>query len=277
MSHFETGWKTRDNLTVYAHGWNPEGKMKAVVCLVHGIGDHSGRYAHVGEFLNQAGYALFAFDHRGHGKTEGKRGHIPCCDTVMHDIVDHLKQADEHYPNMPVYLYGQSMGGNLVLNYALRYQPRLTGIISTAPMLRLAFKPSKPKEILAKCLIRLWPTLSMPNGLDTADLSRDPAVVNAYDNDTLTHDRVTPCFLRLIEAGEWALENASQFPLPLLIMHGGEDRITSAEISRDFAERAGELCTLRIWDGLYHEIHNEPEKQEVLQKMVDWLDARLNR
>ena len=272
MPHFEFEWKTRDGLAIYAHGWKPRTQTKALVCLVHGIGEHSSRYAHVGNFLNQAGYALLAFDHRGHGQSEGRRGHFACCETAMHDIEDHLKQSVKHYPDTPVFLYGHSMGGNLVINYALRYRPQLSGVISTAPMLRLAFKPSKAKELMARCLSHLWPTLSLSNGLDTSDLSRDSEIVKAYDHDSLTHNRVTPCFLKLIEAGEWALEHASEFSLPLLLMHGGKDCITSPENSRIFARDAGDICTLKIWDGLYHEIHNEPEKQEVLKTIVDWLD-----
>lgn len=277
MPHFEYEWKTRDGLAIYAHGWNPQGKIKAVVCLVHGIGEHSGRYAHVANFLNQSGYALLAFDHRGHGKSEGQRGHFPCIETAMHDLSEHLKQTAKRYPNTPLFLYGHSMGGNLVINFVLRYKPHLTGVIATAPMLKLAFKPSKMKTLIAKCLNRFWPTLPLSNGLNTSNLSRDPEVVRAYDNDPLTHDRVTPCFLKLIQAGEWALEHASEFTLPLLIMHGLEDHITSPENSRAFARDAGDICTLKIWEGLYHEIHNELETEEVLSTIVEWLDACLNK
>ena len=194
MQHFEFEWKTRDGLAIYAHGWEPGSQPRAVVCLVHGIGEHSSRYAHVGKFLNQAGYALLAFDHRGHGKSEGKRGHFACCETAMQDIEDHLKQSANRYPDTPVFLYGHSMGGNLVINYTLHHNPQLSGVISTAPMLRLAFKPSKAKELLATCLMHLWPTLPLSNGLNTSDLSRDPEIVKAYDDDSLTHNRVTPCF-----------------------------------------------------------------------------------
>ena len=275
MPHFEYEWKTKDGLGLYGQGWTPLGEIKAVVCLIHGIGEHSSRYGHVAAFLNQNGYALLAFDHRGHGKSEGPRGHFPCYETVMLDIKTHLKQAAERFQNEPVILYGHSMGGNLVLNYALRYTSQIAGVIATAPMLRLSFKPSKAKELLAKCLIRFWPTLSLPNGLDTKDISRDPEVVKKYDEDPLTHNRVTPCFLNLMEAGEWALEHASEFSKPLLVMHGGEDHITSPENSRAFATDAGRICTLKIWDGLYHEIHNEPEKQNILETMMRWIESIL--
>ena len=159
MSHFELTWKTRDGLILYGQGWKPDGPLKAVVCLIHGVGEHSSRYAHVAQFMNKHHFAVSTFDHRGHGKSHGKRGHIPCCETVLTDIEDCLNLAGEKYPRTPLFLYGHSMGGNLVINYGLRRQPVLSGIIATAPMLRLAFRPSKFKKITANLLIRLWPTL----------------------------------------------------------------------------------------------------------------------
>jgi len=275
MPHFEYQWKTTDGLNLYGQGWTPSGDLKAVVCLIHGIGEHSSRYEHVAAFLSQNGYALFTFDHRGHGRSEGPHGHFPSYETAMRDVEYHLQQAAERFQNKPIILYGHSMGGNLVLNYALRYRPQIAGVIATAPMLRLSFKPSRVKQLLAKFLIRVWPTLSLPSGLDTKDISRDPEVVKKYDSDPLTHNRVTPCFLNLLEAGEWALEHAAEFSKPLLVMHGGEDHITSPENSRIFAKNVGKICTLKIWDGLYHEIHNEPEKEMVLETMLRWIESIL--
>jgi len=271
MPHFETRWPTTDGLNLYGQGWTPPGKTKAVISLVHGVGEHSGRYEHVANFFNEKGYTFYAFDHRGHGKSPGPRGHFPTYETVMQDIACHLEQTKKRFPNKPVVLYGHSMGGNLVLNFVLRHHPDVTGVIVTSPLLRLSFQPPKIKIMLANLLMRVWPTLSMPSGLDTADFSHDPEANQKYDDDPLNHKKVTPCFLNLIEAGEWALEHADKFPKPLLLMHGGADRITSAENSRVFAEKAGDQCTLKIWDNLYHELHNEYEKQDVLETMVKWI------
>jgi len=275
MGHVQFSWKTRDGLTIAGRLWEPAEPCRAVVTLVHGVGEHSRRYAHVGEALNEAGYACVAFDHRGHGLSEGQKGYFPSYSTVIQDVKDHLEHTRNRYPDKPVFLYGHSMGGNLVINYTLRFQPEIRGVIATAPMLRLAFRPSRIKQILVNALIRLWPNLSLPSGLNTADISRDPEVVRLYDEDDLTHDRITPCFMRLLEAGEWALEHASEWDCPLLLMHGSEDHITSPENSARFAEHAGKSCTLRIWEGLYHEIHNEPEKDRVLKTLIDWLDRQM--
>jgi acylglycerol lipase len=275
MRHLEFGWKTGDGLQLYAQGWQPETESKGIVCLVHGLGEHSGRYAHLAAFLNQAGYALLAFDLRGHGKSQGQRGHAPSYETLMEDISHLLEEAAKRYPDRPCFLYGHSLGGNLVSNYALHRRPQLAGAIVTGPAFRPAFEPPTWKLTLGKIMYNLWPTLSMSNGLDRQALSRDPQVVRAYDNDPLVHDRLTARFgMDFLQAGLWALEHAAEFPLPLLLMHGGADRITSAQASREFAAKASDRCTLKIWDGFYHEIHNEPEKEQVFAYLLEWLTSK---
>lgn len=281
MQHVEFGWKADDDVQLYARAWQPETAPKAVACLVHGLGEHSGRYGHLAAFLTQAGYALLAFDLRGHGKSGGQRGHAPSYEVIMHDIARFLDLAAERYPQCPRFLYGHSLGGNLVLNYALRHRPQLHvlhgmalhGVVATGPELRVAFEPPAWKTTLGKLLYALWPTFSMSNGLDARGLSHDPEAVRAYQGDPLVHDQVTARLaLDFLSAGTWALEHAVEFPLPLLLMHGGADPICSVQASREFAAAAGSRCTLKIWDGLYHEIHNEPEQTQVFAYLLDWLN-----
>ena len=267
MQHFEYEWQTEDGLQLYAQGWQPETEPKGAVCLVHGLGEHSGRYAHLAAFLNQAGYALLAFD---------LRGHTPSYEALMEDIAHFLAEAAKHYPDCPRFLYGHSLGGNQVINYALRRRPRLAGVVATGPLLRTAFEPPAWKIPLGKIMHGLWPALSMSNEIDRQDLSRDPEVVRAYNDDPLVHDRVTARLgIDMLEAGLWALEHAAEFPLPLLLMHGSADRLTSAQASREFAAQAGDGCTLKIWDGFYHEIHNEPEQGQVFEYLLEWLNSKM--
>jgi acylglycerol lipase len=274
MQHFEFGWKTGDGLQLYAQGWQPETELKGVACLVHGLGEHSGRYAHLAAFLNQADYALLAFDLRGHGKSEGPRGHAPSYEILMEDVSHLLEEAAKRYPDRPRFLYGHSLG-SAAINYALHRHPQLAGVIVTGPAFRPAFEPPAWKLTLGKIMYNLWPTLSMSNELDRQALSRDPEVVHAYNNDPLVHDRVTARFaMDFLQAGLWALEHAAEFTLPLLLMHGSADRITSVQASREFAAKAGDRCTLKIWDGFYHEIHNEPEKEQVFAYLLEWLKSR---
>ncbi|MBA7568977.1 Monoacylglycerol lipase [subsurface metagenome] len=276
MKHSEFEFKTFDGLSLFGQSWQPEDRPRAVVCLVHGIGEHSGRYVHVADSLTQTGYALISIDLRGHGKSEGPRGHIPSYEAIMQDISSLLEVSNKKFPQLPSFLYGHSLGGNLVLNYVLRRQSHLKGVIATAPWLRLAFEPPRFKIILAQITNYIWPSFSQKNGLDTKVLSHDPEVVYAYENDPLVHDHISArMFNSIYQAGQWALEHASEFSLPLLLMHGGADRLISVEASREFADKITENCTFKIWDGLYHEIHNEPEKKEVFKFLIDWLDKEV--
>ena len=276
MKHDEFKFKTFDELQLFGQSWQPEDRPRAVICLVHGMGEHSGRYGHVADRLTQAGYSVFAFDLRGHGKSEGPRGHTPSYEALMRDIFSLLEIANKQFSQLHSFLYGYSLGGNLVLNYVIRRQPKLKGVIVTGPWLRLAFEPPRLKIILAQITNCIWPSFSQKSGLDTKAISRDPEVVRAYENDPLGHDHVSArMFNGVYQAGQWALEHASEFSLPLLLMHGGDDKLTSVEASREFAGKITKNCTLKIWDGLYHEIHNEPEKEEVFKFLIDWLDKKV--
>ena len=278
MKMREWGWKSADGLEMFAQSWEPDETPRAVVCLVHGLGEHSGRYAHVGKAFVEAGFVLTGFDVRGHGKSGGPRGHTPSYDALMDDIDLFIHLVAGRYPGLPRFLYGHSLGGNFVINFALRCRPELVGVIATGPWLKLAFQPASSKVMLGKIMNNILPGFSQASGLDTRALSHDPEVVNAYENDPLVHDKISArLFLNVFESGLWALDHAAEIPLPLLLMHGGADRIISLEASRQFAASAGDKVTLRIWDGLYHEIHNEPEQGEVFTVMIDWMNTQLKK
>lgn len=272
MKISEWTWKSFDGLDMYGRGWMPEGQAKAAVALVHGHGEHVGRYEHVAAALTAKGYALLGFDLRGHGRSGGARGHTPSYEALMDDIMAFFGQVEARVPGLPRFLYGHSLGGNLVLNYALRRKPDLRGVIATGPWLELAFQPPASQVTLGRLMNGIAPGFTQHSKLNTAGLSHDQAVVTAYENDPLVHDKITArLFVAIYESGLWALEHAAEFPLPLLLMHGASDPITSAEASRKFAEKAGDKVTLKVWDNLFHEIHNEPEKAEVFKVMLDWL------
>jgi alpha-beta hydrolase superfamily lysophospholipase len=256
---------------------------------VHGLGEHTGRYAHVGKALNEAGYTLLGFDQRGHGRTPGPRGVTPPFDCMLDDIGLLLDEAARLFPTAARarFLYGHSMGGNFVLNYALQRKHQamatLAGVIATSPGLRTAFKPPAAKVAIGKVLYRLAPNLVMPNGLEVAGLARDPAAIAAYSADPLVHDKMSARLgLDILQQGEWALSHAAEFPpMPLLLVHGTDDRITSARACEDFAGAVtgaadagacGCECTLKLWPGYYHETHNEPEKVQVIEFIICWLD-----
>jgi alpha-beta hydrolase superfamily lysophospholipase len=275
MDTFEWKWKSRDGLEMYARGWKPE-VPKAVVVLVHGHGEHVNRYNHVAEVFVQAGYAMQGFDLRGHGLSAGQRGHTPAYESLMDDITDFIADAQKRYPGLPIFLYGHSMGGNQVINYVLRFPNGLKGVIATGPWLKLAFDPPTAQVMVLKALNGIAPSFSLASGLSQASLSRDPDVVSKYAVDPLVHNKISPrLYSGIYESGLWALEHAAGLKIPMLLMHGSGDKITSTPASQEFAQKAGNIVTLRIWDGFYHEIHNEPEKAEVIQTMADWLDKQM--
>ena len=264
-------WNTSDGINIYAKSWaidNPKG----VIALVHGLGEHINRYDHLAAFFNEKGYAVIGFDHRGHGQSEGKRGFTPNVDAMLDDIGLLLKNVDEKYAGVPVYLYGHSMGGNLVLNYVLRRKHGVAGAIVTGPWILLAMKTAKVKIFMGKLMRNIYPGFTESNGLDVKHISTDASEVKKYAEDPLVHDKVTASLgIGLMESGEWLNEYAKDTPIPLLLMHGGGDQITSPAASENFAKRVGGDVTFKKWDGFYHEIHNEKEQGDVFEFTLQWL------
>jgi acylglycerol lipase len=279
MNYFDAEWQTRDGALVYAQGWEPEQKSVAVICMIHGLGEHLGRYRHLAKFLTDHGFAAIGIDLRGHGKSPGQRGYVPSFDTFMQDIHLLLDQAGIRHAGLPKFLYGHSLGGILVLNYCLRKNPDLAGVIVTSPALRNALEEQTAKVAFAKIAGTILPRISLPSGLDTSGLSRDPEVARAYLEDPLVHDRAT---LRMaketLAAIPFIFENAADFHYPLLLMHGTADRLAYARGSQEFAELATQAdIDFKLWEGAYHELHNELEQDQVFEYMLDWLQMRLDR
>ena len=250
---------------------------KGVIIITHGMGEHSMRYMEMADFYTNEGYTVISFDIRGHGLSEGKRGHTPGFEFLMDDIERVYTQVKKDYPYLPIFLFGHSMGGNLVLNFLLRKPNSICGAIVTGAYLKLGFDPPKWKIILAKLSSSIWPTLSQPTELELDALSRNKEVIRKYENDELVHDRITSAFFINVHfAGQYVIDHANEIKTPLLVMHGMEDRLTSPKGSQEFASNAGENVHLKMWDGLYHELHNEPEKQEIFHYEMEWMNKFLN-
>jgi alpha-beta hydrolase superfamily lysophospholipase len=252
----------------------PVNEPKALIILIHGMGEHAMRYEHVALFMNKMNIAVMTLDLRGHGTSAGKRGHTPNYEMLMSDLDQFLDYAKTNYPSIPIVLYGHSMGGNLALNFLIRRQPEVYGAIVTAPYLKLAFEPPAWKVSLGKLTAGIIPTLTQPTGLETAAISKDPEEVRKYELDPLVHDKITSSFFVNVHfAGPYAIENAGKIKIPLLVMHGLADRLTSPKGTEEFAKNANSTTTVHYWPELYHELHNEPEKNEVLQFEADWLKS----
>lgn len=274
MSQFEFTKQDGIGMDLFIQGWETEVDAKGVVCLVHGLGEHGGRYAQLAETLNQAGYQVMAFDLPGHGRSGGKRGVVPPYEALCADVAMLLAAAASRYPNLPQILYGHSLGGIIVSYYTLRYQPSLCGVVVTSPGFMTPLLEQKGKMLLAKVLGRLVPEITLPSGLDATTISRDPVVVERYQKDPLVHDQASVGLaVNSMQAIRYIYENAKMWKLPLLLMHGTGDLLTYARGSQKLAELIPPgLCTLRLWEGMYHELHNEPEKEEVIAYLVTQMD-----
>lgn len=250
-------------------------KTKAVVVIAHGMGEHSGRYKHVAEKLTGNGFSVVALDHFGHGKTEGKRGHNPNFEAVLESVSIIIEKAKALFLKKPIFLYGHSMGGNVVANYVLRKKHDLKGVIATSPFLKLAFNPPALKLFAGKLLQNIVPSLTMGNELDANALSRDKNEVKKYVDDPLVHSKISPNFsIKFIETGNWAIENANKLETPMLFLHGTADSITDYKGSKAFANNS-DKASLKLYEGGYHELHNDTCKEDMLQDVVDWLNSQL--
>jgi acylglycerol lipase len=262
--------------SVFWQSWTPA-TTKAVVVISHGLAEHSGRYAHVAERLNDAGYAVYALDHRGHGKTDGTPGNIDRLAYVRGDLDTLLTQARGEHPGVPVVLLGHSFGGLVALDYVVnRGQSGLTALVLSGALV----DPDAGNAVqrrLAGVLSAVGPNLGVVP-LDATTVSRDPAEVKKYVEDPLNyHGKVRARSGAEIIAGVTrVVAGLPRVTLPVLVMHGGDDKLVPPAASKLIAERIGSTDkTLTLYDRLYHEIFNEPEKDSVLGDVVTWLDKHV--
>ena len=271
MDASKFSWTTPDGIEIQGQHWKAE-KAVAAVGFVHGMGEHMGRYNHLAEAFAQSGIASMAYDRRGHGLSGGKRGHTISYEAYIEEIktlVTHLQQA---YGKIPLFLYGHSMGGNLVLNYLIDQSPPIQGVIASAPWIELGFKPSPIKVKAGRIIKSLLPGLSMKNELDPAGISRDPVMVQAYIDDPLVHDKITPnTGVNMLEKAADLNNYSGAIDLPLLIMHGDADPIIDFAAAKAFAERISGPVTFKPWDGGFHEIHNDINRIDVINYAKEWL------
>jgi alpha-beta hydrolase superfamily lysophospholipase len=260
---------------IYWQAWLPSGEPRAVVVIAHGIGEHSGRYGHVATRLNAVGFAAYALDHRGHGRSSGPRALIDRMDNAVEDVDSLVSLAATRHAGRPLHLLGHSMGGAIAIAYALRHQERLRGLLLSSAAASLGSAgPSTRLE--AKALGAVAPTAGIME-IDPSLISHDPAVVRAYREDPLVYQGKLPA--RTVAEIAATIEGFSagvpSLRVPLLVMAGTGDRIVPPSGSRMVNERAGSPDrTLRLYGGLYHELFNEPERRVVLGDVTAWLDAR---
>ena len=267
---------TTDGKKIYTKTWLPEKTPRANIILVHGIGEYCERYQHVAEFLTGIGCGVYGFDHIGHGKSEGKRGCMKYDDAFS--IISSLKgELLEQAPDVPVIIYGHSMGGGVVLAYGTQFPEGVTGIIATSPAVGMA-NPMNPTVVkVLRILKKIAPNLTVSNGLPADGISHDKNVVNQYIQDPLVHDKVSVTLgLDLMDWGDYLSAYQKEYPVPLFVAQGTEDKLVDPAAAEKFAVNLKGNVTYKCFEGGYHELHNEPEKQELFDAIADWISRVLS-
>lgn len=260
----------------FVHLWTPHIEPRAQVTIIHGLGEHGGRYIRLAPHLARQGYCVAAFDLPGHGRHPGKRGAIASYSSLIDELEQILEWSEQQRKGLPVFLFGHSMGGNLVVNYLLRRNMLPQAAIASSPMF---VSPKEPKglfNIAARCLLRVAPNYTLSAGIETKQLMDDPAEQQILDNDPLFHRRLTlRLAAALVDSGRWAIENANRLRTPLLITHGQLDRVTLPEGSEEFARKAGPNCRLELLTDHLHESFRDQRRHQVIQLYLDFLASNL--
>jgi alpha-beta hydrolase superfamily lysophospholipase len=279
MNYTSKVYASFDGMKLSGYLWEPQETPKAIINLVHGFGEYSERYDHWAMRFVEKGFAIHAIDYRGHGKSDGRRGHIKEHDDFLKDIDVLIKESKKLYPNLPQFIYGHSMGGNIVTNYILKRENNFKGAIISSPWYRLAFTPSVLILFFARIMNKIYPKFTQKSTLDVKGISHDQEVVAAYLSDPLIHEKISArMFYEIYKTGQWVLENTDKIELPILIQHGNDDNVTSYKASKEFADAAKKLnkeITYKEWDGLYHELHNELEKDKIFEFVHSWIEEKL--
>lgn len=262
---------SQDGLKLKYQYWLPD-NSRQIICIIHGLGEHSGRYAPLAKQLNDAQIGVFALDLRGHGESEGKRGHGKSLQHFLGDIEELLKTVRSEFTDLPIVLMGHSMGGNLVANFLIKMNTNeISAAILSAPWIKLAFEPPAWKMAMGEWMARIWPSFKQPNGLNANTLSRIPEEVVKYEKDELVHDRISArLFQVLVKSGESALARMSEVDKEILIYHGSDDQLISFNATKELALQIKNKSWHELKGG-YHEPHNDLVREQVyalIQKFV---------
>ncbi|OPZ48641.1 MAG: Phospholipase YtpA [Firmicutes bacterium ADurb.BinA052] len=255
------------------------GRARAVVVICHGQGDHSGRHTHVARFFAERGYAVYAYDHRGQGRSGGTRGHVDRFARYYDDLWLVIRTAKERHSGLRMFVIGQSLGGLIALGYAARRPTTITGVVVSSPGFIYLEKVPLWKKALAPVVSWIAPCMAFETGIQAEHISRDPAVVAAYKADKIRYPKVTArYYVEWDRATRAVFEGSKSLAVPCLFMPAGADQIISAQATVDFYNNDPHPDKkLVVWEGLYHDIFNEPEKEKVLETAAAWIAERDGR
>jgi alpha-beta hydrolase superfamily lysophospholipase len=276
MIHGEGEFIAGSGLKLFVQKWAPSQGSKAVIAIVHGIGEHSSRYMNMVNYFIPLGYTIYAYDLRGHGRSQGKRGHIMHWEEFRSDLFKFLQFIKSNYQDLPLFLFGHSLGGLIVLDYCIHQPEGIRAVIASSPALS---EPGVPRFLifLSKILSRIWPVLTIKTKLDVTALSRDPAVIENYSIDPLVHNLASVRLgTEFSTIRELTLLMAAGFKPPLLIYHGLSDRIVPPEGTKIFYNAIRQPDKeLRLFEGGYHETHNDLQKEWLFEIIHTWIKKHL--
>lgn len=277
MKHYDGRLTATGDRGLFYQIWEPDSPAEALLLLVHGAGEHSGRYRALASWFCARGIAVAAIDHSGHGRSQGRPGYIESFDVFVDDLAVFHRHVKTAYPRLPQFIVGHSLGGLIAAHYLLRQQATFTGAVFSGPLVSIEPAPGFLQRSIIRLLAWAVPRLGILQ-VDPQGVSRDPAVVAAYTADPLVfHGRMSARQLReMFDAMALLQREAGRITLPLLVLHGERDQLAAPAGARFLAAAAGSRdTTLKIYPGLQHEIFNEPEHEQVWQDLFAWCEARV--
>ena len=263
---------TRDGINLHVEAMTIDHPL-GVVCIIHGLGEHIGRYQHVMHSLNDSKFNVYGIDLRGHGKSGGLKGHAPDLISLINDIEEFLKIVRAENLYLPLFLFGHSMGGNLVLNYVLRDNSKeLSGFIVSAPWIKLAFKLPRWKKQLGYLMARIAPKIRQSNGLNSIHLSKNQEVTKQYDQDPLVNFKISAGLFSAVNYGAaYLIKHQNKIKLSGFIFHGKLDAIIDHKSTMKFALGNPDKIKWKLWESVFHEAHNDLEQKVVIKEWIDWM------
>jgi acylglycerol lipase len=277
MKHMEGKFKGIRNANIYYQAWLPDGEVKAVIFLVHGLGEYCGRYTNHVNYFVPLGYAIYGLDHLGHGKSDGEREVIQRFSDYTDPLRVYYKMVKDWQPDKPIFIFGHSLGGLITCFYLLDHQTDFQGAIISAPAIKIGESISPMTITMGKILSIVAPKAGVL-ALDATAISCDPAVVKTYVNDPLVFHGKTPARLasEMLKAMQRVTAEVEKITLPFITIQGGADKLVDPGGAQMLYDRAGSKDkTLNVYPGLFHEVHNEPDCNTMFKDMETWLEAHI--
>ncbi len=275
MKHTEYSWKSYDGLELYGQTWTTEKKPKAIIILVHNLGEHSGIYGDFAKNLTDNNYSVVSLDFRGHGRSEGKRGYASSYRKLIKDLQTLIDNSESLFPGYPKILVGQGLGGNIAIYYLSTYVTNISGLIVLSPWLVLEHRFPKSKLFIGNIVRHIIPTCMLEIAFTAEDKRRSREAIQKYKNDPFIHNKVSiRLFYEIIFAGQRSSRSIYKINMPVLVMHGTGDTIASFKASKNFVLNASKKTVFKEWPDYCHDLLADEGSDEVFRFVTNWLNSQ---